>query len=155
MEEDMRAVIQCNPWSLLRNLQEDVTHLFDQKLVKRGESDQSTAAQWLPQVDIKETANQFIIAADLPGVVPNEIEVSMEQNVLTIKGERKLDHQMEGENYSRQERFVGTFYRRFTLPEQIDSDQIEARSKQGVLEIILPKKQQSMAKKIEIKALEE
>jgi HSP20 family protein len=151
-------MIRCNPWVLLRDIHEEANQLFDQKMVKEAnavchkeekETDLATH-QWVPRTDIKTVGNQYIILTDLPGISPDEIEISVEKNVLTLKGERKSTSKVEGENYSRQERFTGTFCRRFTLPEDVDSEQIGAKSKHGVLEIILPKKEELLSKKIDI-----
>ena len=107
-------------------------------------------SQWSPRVDIKEEPHQFIITADLPGVEPKEIEISMENNVLSIKGVRNLIRKNKEENYSRVERFSGTFYRQFTLPDHVNADSIKAAGKHGVLEIIIPKKERHVPKKIKV-----
>ena len=103
-----------------------------------------------PRVDIKEEAEQFIINADLPGINPKEIEISMENNVLTIKGIRTLERNVKEENYSKIERFSGSFYRQFTLPDHVNGEAIKANSKHGVLEIIIPKKERHVPKKITV-----
>lgn len=144
------AIVRYNPWALLRDIQGEVNELFDKGLVQNGDSSEIATAQWSPHVDIKEEADKFIIVADLPGVEPKDIQVSMENNVLAIKGERKLERKVKEETYSRMERFSGTFYRRFTLPEDAAGEKIQAKSKDGVLEVTIPKKERHVPKKIEV-----
>ena len=117
------AIIRYNPWSLLRDMQADL-------------SDVATG-QWVPQVDIKEKKNGFEIIADLPGV-------------LTLKGQREAEAKQEDENYSRVERSSGSFYRRFSLPDNVDSSQIRAKNKQGVLVLTIPKKEPKRPQEINI-----
>lgn len=144
-------IIRYQP--LLRDIQNEINQLFQRS---RQDNDPSNSAlsQWAPQVDIKEEADKFIVTADLPGVEPKDIEVSMENNVLTIKGERHLERAEEGKSYSRLERFSGTFCRQFSLPDSIENEKIQAKSKNGVLAIIVPKKEREMARKIEVKSEE-
>jgi HSP20 family protein len=130
------AIIRYNPWSLLRDMQADL-------------SDVATG-QWVPQVDIKEKKNGFEIIADLPGVPPENIKVSMDSNVLTLKGQREAEAKQEDENYSRVERSSGSFYRRFSLPDNVDSSQIRAKNKQGVLVLTIPKKEPKRPQEINI-----
>ena len=107
---------------------------------------------WMPAVDILEKKDAFEIHVDLPGISKSDVNVSMDKNELAIRGERT--HQLEqndDNNYFRTERVHGSFYRRFTLPESADGDNIQATIKQGVLEVIVPKKEISKPKFIEIK----
>ncbi|MCS5710565.1 Hsp20 family protein [Candidatus Berkiella aquae] len=108
-------------------------------------------AAWVPKVDIKEEEKEFVVYADIPGVDPNEIEIEMDGNILTVKGERKSEQEEKGKQYYRLERKTGKFYRQFTLPESVDSSKISAKTKNGVLAIHLPKAQESKhARKITI-----
>ncbi|SFW30437.1 Hsp20/alpha crystallin family protein [Luteibacter sp. UNCMF366Tsu5.1] len=107
---------------------------------------------WAPRVDIREEAGRFLILADVPGVELSDIEIQMEKNVLTLKGERKtFTSEAEGK-FSRVERSVGTFKRSFTLPESADADGITASGGNGVLEIAIPKKAESAPRRITINA---
>ena len=106
---------------------------------------------WKPYVDIKEEAERFLIRADVPGVDAKDIDVSMENSVLSIKGERMTFSKEEKEEYTRIERLQGQFYRRFTLPDTADATNIQARCKNGVIEIEIPKKKKDLLKKIPIK----
>ena len=109
-------------------------------------------SQWAPRVDIKEEPSRFVIQADIPGVDPAQIEIHMEKGVLTIKGERKQESTSEADKYTRLERTHGLFYRRFSLPDSANPEQISATGKHGVLEIVIPKRPETTARKIEIKA---
>lgn len=141
------------PWGILNQFYRDLNQVFGQ-LESRPGSDYSSVATsaWVPAVDIKEEIYQFLIEADIPGVDLNEIEVSMEAGILTIKGERKLENQMEGKDYKRVERLHGTFYRRFSLPDTADSENITATGKNGVLRITIPKKEKAQPRKIAIQS---
>jgi HSP20 family protein len=108
-------------------------------------------SHWRPAVDIKEEDNRFVIYADLPGVDPKDIEITMEQGVLTLKGKRFEETKEEREGYKRVERVSGNFYRRFSLPETADAERIEAEGKNGVLQITLPKHEKVQARKITVK----
>lgn len=107
---------------------------------------------WTPSVDIVEEAGRFVVYADIPGVDPENVEMTVEDNTLSIKGEResvKTD-KAEDDSYKRVERFRGTFSRRFTLPDTADVDKISASGKNGVLEIVIPKKAAVQARRITV-----
>ncbi len=144
------AVVRYQPWSLLNQLQKELERNY-----QGASGDGSIAtAEWAPAVDIKEEADKFVLHADIPGVKPEEINVSMEDGVLTIKGEKKTEATTEQEGYKRVERSYGSFYRRFSLPDTANPDAISARSKHGVLEITIPKREAVQPKKITV-AIEE
>ncbi len=106
---------------------------------------------WHPALDVEETDDSFIVRMDLPGMNKKDIHVSLDNNVLTIQGERKREKEEKDANYYCTERFHGSFRRSFTLPSQVDPDQIKADYKNGVLTVTLPKKEEAKARKIEIK----
>ncbi len=137
-----------NPLSLLEQLQREMASVFNTPSV---ESNFSTE-EWAPAVDIKETDNEFVIHADLPGVKSEDIDVTAEDGILTIKGERESNKTQEKENYKRIERFSGHFLRRFTLPDSADLEKISAKTKDGVLELVIPKVEKVKPKRIEVKA---
>ncbi len=140
------AITRYEPWGLLSQLQREL---------ERGAAEGSTAtAEWAPAVDIKEDANRFVIHADIPGVKPEEIDISMEDGVLTIKGEKKSESKTEKEGYKRVERTYGSFYRRFSLPDTANADAISASSKHGVLEVVIPKREAVQPKKISVSSAE-
>jgi len=144
------AIIRYEPWNLLNQLQQELERSRDDK---SGEGAVATA-EWAPTVDIKEEADKFVIHADIPGVKPEDIEVSMEAGVLTVKGEKESEAKTEKEGYKRVERTYGSFYRRFSLPDTADGDAINAKCKHGVLEITIPKREAVKPKRISVAAEE-
>ena len=141
-------LIRHEPWDLLNEL----NNLFQNNTNRASKRDDSKveSSRWLPAVDIKEEPNQFILYVDIPGVDPNHVDISMENNVLTIKGSREDTQKEDNHSYHRIERTKGIFYRRFTLPEPADAEQIKAKSKQGVLEIAIGKKKIAQSRKIQV-----
>ena len=137
-----------NPWSLLDTLQRE---LYNPEITRLSNDDASVAtANWAPSVDISENDKAFTLLADIPGVDPKDIDISMEKGVLTIKGERSSENVEEGENFRRVERQSGQFYRRFNLPDTPDADKIVAKSEHGVLKIIIPKQEVAISRRIEV-----
>ena len=143
----MSLVRYNNPWNLLNTLQRE---LYNPAFENSDDASVATA-NWAPSVDISENETEFTLLADIPGVAPEDIDISMEKGVLTIKGERKTENVEEGENYRRVERQSGQFYRRFTLPDSADADKIEAKSEHGVLKITIPKQEVALSRRIEVK----
>jgi len=150
------TLTRYEPWTVLDRLQKELggTGLYDSLFSDRVDSDSSNIAtsHWRPAVDISEEEDRFVIHADLPGVDPKDIEITMENGVLSLKGERSSEIKDESKGYSRIERAHGTFYRRFSLPDSADADRIEAKGKNGVLEITLPKHEKQQAKRISVKS---
>jgi HSP20 family protein len=120
------SLVRYNPWSLLDQLNRELSNPLS--VDYRNDDANVATATWSPSVDITENDNAFVLHADIPGVKPEEIEVSMDNGVLTIKGERKTEEKTEKENFRRVERQYGMFYRRFSLPDTADADKIEAHS---------------------------
>jgi HSP20 family protein len=148
--EAIMAITRYEPWNWLNQLQSEL-----ERAPIWGSSEGSVAtAAWAPAVDIKEEKDRFVLHADLPGVQPEETDVSMEDGVLTIKGEKKSEAVTEREGYKRVERTYGSFHRRFSLPDTANADEIVAKSKNGVLEIIIPKRQAVQPKKITVTSVE-
>ena len=142
------------PWSALRHLQNEMGRVFDNAVAGAEDGSNVVTSRWTPAVDIQEDNERFVITADVPGVEPNDIEVTMENGVLTIKGERKLETRNEGgdNGYRRVERVYGSFYRRFTLPDTADAEAISANGKHGVLEVVIPKRAAVQPKRIAVSA---
>jgi len=145
------SIIRYEPWNLISQFQNDLNKVFEQRTLNRDDQSTVETSHWMPQVDIKEEANRFVLLADIPGVDPKNIEVSMENGVLTVRGERETESKQEGEGYTRIERAKGTFYRRFALPDTADSENISAHGKHGVLEVVIPKREKAKPRKIEVK----
>ena len=139
------------PWSAMRQIQNEMSRVFDRAVAGAEDGSNVVTSRWTPAVDIREDSGQFTITADVPGVEPGDIEVTMENGVLTIKGERKLETRDEGDNgYRRVERVYGSFYRRFTLPDTADAEAISATGKHGVLEVVIPKRAALQPKRIAV-----
>ena len=148
------ALTSYEPWNLLDRFNQQLNQLaYNDKSLANGDSDYSNVvtSHWRPAVDIKEEAERFFITADLPGVDPKDIDITMENGILTIKGERKSEVRDEKEGYKRVERVSGTFYRRFSLPDTADAERIEAKGNHGVLEVVIPKHEKVQPRKIEVK----
>ena len=150
-------VVRYEPLNTLRRFQDEVNRLFNDGgaygLNGSLDADRSSVATsaWTPAVDIKEEAQRYVITADVPGVEPKDIDITMENGVLTIKGERRSEASTDGNGYKRVERSYGGFYRRFSLPDTADSEGISARSEHGVLEVVIPKKEALQPRRIEVK----
>jgi HSP20 family protein len=143
-------IISYEPWGALRTLRDDVNRLLEGSY---GSDDGSSVvtSRWAPAVDIKEEPGRFVIHADIPGVDPKDIEVTLEHGTLTIRGERKLERSDGGEDrYRRVERVHGSFYRRFSLPDTADAEKVQATGRNGVLEIVIPKQAAVQPKRIEV-----
>lgn len=141
-----------NPlWNTTSAFPADVRQMFE-RIFQNEEGDGSNVvtSQWAPRVDIKEEDQHFVIYADVPGVDPADIEVSMEKGILTIKGERTVEKTEQNGRFTRVERTHGSFHRRFALPDSADADNISATGKHGVLQIVIPKKAEKAARRITI-----
>lgn len=134
-----------------QGMSNDVRHVLN-RVFLQAEGNQSTeqTTQWAPMVDIREEETRFVILADIRGVDPAGIEVSMDKSMLTIKGERTAGGAQDNGKLTRQERVHGVFQRRFALPESADANSIRAHGRHGVLEIVVPKKAATMPRRITI-----
>lgn len=137
------TILRYEPWALVSRFQQQL----DQAL--NGET---STVSWIPQVDIREEAERFVVTADVPGVEPKDIEITAEKGVLTVRGQRSAEKKTEGEGYSRVERASGSFLRRFTLPETADAEAIKATHVNGVLELSIPKRAQEQPRRITVQA---
>lgn len=142
-------ITRYEPWSLLNLMQRD----FERVTGQNGSGDVSTSvADWVPAVDIIEEKDRFVLRADLPGVSADDIDVNMDDGVLSLSGERSLETNSEVDGLRRVERASGKFYRRFHLPDTADADEISAKSANGILEISIPKVPQVQARRITVEA---
>jgi len=147
------SLIKYEPYSLLDQLQREFFRNSNLPYSQESSNDDSSnieVSDWRPAVDIKEEKDRYVIHADLPGVQAKNIDITMEDGILTLKGERATNKEEEHEGYKRVERVYGTFYRRFSLPDTADTDRIEAKSKDGVLEIVVPKQEKVQPRRIEV-----
>lgn len=145
-------VIKYDPFRELRSLHDEMNRLFSGSTPDRGEF---ARGAWSPNVDIYEDKEHLFVEAELPGMQREDFEVSVENSVLTLKGERKFEKKTEGDNYHRVERSYGSFTRQFTLPQTITAEGAVADFENGVLKVSLPKREETKARKIEIKAAKE
>ena len=142
------SLVRYRPISFMDQLHKDL----DRFIEHRCGDDQTTAsvADWAPAVDIREDDERFIIDADIPGVDPSNIQITMENGVLTLAGERLAKAGDKSEGYRRVERVAGRFHRRFTLPDTADAEGITARSEHGVLEVSIPKHPRVQPRRINV-----
>ncbi len=146
------AITQYDPWNRLNQLTREMERVFDRRAVDADESTQSATADWVPAVDIKEEENRFLVVADIPGVDPSDIEITMDNGLLTIRGERSSENTEEREGFKRVERSRGTFYRRFALPDTADVENVTAKGKHGVLEVVIPKQERAQPRRVTVDA---
>lgn len=144
------SLVRYEPWNAMEQLRREMGRMFEGHSSSEEGSSIATS-DWVPAVDIQETEKDFLIHADIPGVDPNNIDVHMEEGMLTIKGERESESKEERKGYKRVERQRGSFYRRFSLPDTANADKISAQSKNGVLEITIPKQEKTSPRKIQVK----
>lgn len=139
--------MRYEPWGLMNQLNREMNQFF--RVPNEGSNSESVS-DWHPAVDIQENDEAYILHADIPGVDPKDIEIDMEDGVLSIRGERHIDKEEESENYRRVERVRGSFYRRFSLPDSVDAERITARSSHGVLEVTIPKQEKLKPRRITV-----
>jgi HSP20 family protein len=132
------------PWSLLNRLNRDLDGFL-------GTPSEASVA-FIPAVDVQEEKDRYVVKADLPGVKPEDIEVTAEKGILTLRGERKAEKRDNAEGYERLERVSGSFTRRFALPENVQGDAIKAKFTHGVLEVSIPKQPVVPAKRVTVEA---
>ena len=144
-------LVTYDPFRELRTLQDELNLVFSSTLGRSGETALGRGA-WNPNVDIFENKDQIVLEAELPGISPDDVNISIENNVLTIHGERKFEKKDEGENFHRVERSYGSFTRSFTLPPTVSSDNVAATFENGVLRLELAKREEAKPRRIEIKA---
>ena len=142
------TIVRYEPWTLLSRFQQH----FERALGDTLEDAPSASVSWIPHVDIREEAERFVVAADLPGVEAKDINVTAEKGVLTVRGERRSEKKSSADGYERVERATGTFLRRFTLPETADAEAIKATHVNGVLEVTIPKRAQEQPRRITVQA---
>jgi HSP20 family protein len=141
-----------DPFREMEGLQRGINRLFDDASSARAQGQEGAGAMWAPAVNTYEDKEAFLLSCDLPGMDQKDVKLNLDNNLLTISGTRKLEHEDKRENYQRVECFFGTFSRSFTLPATVDAGKIEASMENGVLSIRLPKQEESKPKQISIKA---
>jgi len=145
------AVIRWTPFRELSTVQERMNKLFEDAMRAPYRSDEAFAPPaWAPAVDIFETGKEIVMKAELPEMQEKDIDIKVEDNVLSLTGERRMSKEVKEENYHRIERSYGSFSRSFTLPRTVDREGIKAAYKDGVLTVTLPKKEEVKPKQIKI-----
>ena len=144
------ALVRWEPVRELTSLQTDMNRLFNSFFDTPTAGNGGAARRWIPAMDVVETDEHFVLKADLPGLAEDDVHVEVEDNVLTVSGERKAEHESRKEGYYRVERSYGVFTRTLTLPEGVDGDSIKASFDKGVLEVRIPKPEQRKPRKVAI-----
>lgn len=143
---------RMNPFRELEEMERRLSTLFGRQSVRPdGEKEAMTMAEWSPLVDITEDEKEYVIKAEVPDVKKEDIKLTVENNVLSISGERKTEKEEKGKRYHRVERTYGSFMRSFTLPEDADGTKVSADYKDGMLNVCLPKSEKAKPKSIEVK----
>lgn len=146
----MISMAEITIWRPFQELRKEVDRLFQEFFGKSYFPERWEGIEWVPSIDVSETEDEIIVKADIPGVKPEDIEINLVDNVLTIKGEKKREKEEKKENFYRVERYCGTFMRSIQIPSEVDVEKIKAQYKDGVLKVTLPKKPESKGKTIKI-----
>jgi HSP20 family protein len=146
----MKNLVTYDPFRELRSLQRDVNRLLGGTFERGGS--EMISGQWNPSVDISENKDSIVLEAELPGMSPDDVNISIENNVLTIQGERRFEKKQDEDNFHRVERSYGSFTRSFTLPPTVSSENVDAAFENGMLRLTLAKREEAKPRKIEIKA---
>jgi HSP20 family protein len=144
------SITRYDPFRDLRSLQEEVNRLFSSNLSRSFADEGMARGAWAPNVDIYENKDQIVIEAELPGMNREDFEITVENNVLTLRGERRFEKKEESDNYHRVERAYGSFTRSFTLPQTVSGEGASAEYKNGVLKVVLAKREEVKPRRIEI-----
>ncbi len=139
-----------DPFRDLRSLQDEVNRLFSTSLSRSFGDENIASGAWNPNIDIYENKDQIVLEAELPGMNREDFHLTVENNVLTLRGERRFEKKSEQDNYHRVERAYGSFSRAFTLPQSVSDEEAQAEYKNGVLRVTLPKREEVKARRIEI-----
>lgn len=145
------SIVRYDPFRELRSLNEEMNRLFSLSMPRNFEDEGFARGSWNPGVDIYENKDQIVLEAELPGMKREDFELTIENNVITLRGERKFEKKEETDNYHRVERAYGAFSRSFTLPQTVSGENATADFKNGVLRVTLPKREEVKARRIEVK----
>jgi HSP20 family protein len=144
------SIVRWEPLRELSSLQNEMNRLFNTAFDTPETTGGGALRRWMPAMDLVETAEHFVLRADLPGMTVEDLKIELEDNVLTVSGERRAEHESEKEGYHRVERAFGSFARTLTLPKGVDAEAISASFDKGVLEVRIPKPEQRKPRRIEI-----
>ncbi len=143
-------IVKYDPFKEFRGLQEDMARIFSGVAPLRVDREEMLNGAWAPKVDIYENKDNLVLEAELPGMNRGDFELSFENNMLTLSGERKFEKKTEGDNYHRIERSYGAFTRSFTLPQTVTAEGARAEFNNGILHVTLAKREDTKARKIEV-----
>jgi HSP20 family protein len=144
------AIVRWEPLRELSTLQNEMNRLFGTVFDAPAQTNGGTLRRWMPAMDLLETGDHFVLRADLPGLSEEDVNIEVEDRVLTVSGERKAEHTESKEGYQRVERAFGSFSRSLTLPEGVDAEAVSASFDKGVLEVQIPKPEERKPRKISI-----
>jgi HSP20 family protein len=144
----MRTISRFEPFRGISSAQEQINRMLDRAFERAGE--EASLSAWAPAVDIFETEHELVVKADLPEIDPKNLDIRVENNILTIRGERKFEKKVNEENYLRVERAYGSFERSFTLANTVNPEAIKAEYQQGVLTLTIPKREEAKPKQIKV-----
>ncbi len=145
----MKAITRWEPFRNFPTLQDQMNRFFEDSFF-RFPGEESSLATWAPAVDIYEEGDNLVLKADLPDINEKDLDLRIENNTLTLRGERKFEKKVQEENYLRVERRYGSFSRSFSLPNTVNTEAIKAEYKNGVLTVVLPKREESKPKQIKV-----
>jgi HSP20 family protein len=148
----MRTIARWEPIRGISSLQEQINRLFGDVAFRGG--DDSALSSWSPAVDIYETEHELVVKADLPEVDPKDLDIRVENNILTIRGDRKFESKVNEDNYLRVERAYGSFSRSFSLANTVSTESIKADYNNGVLTLTIPKREEAKPKQIKVNVTE-
>lgn len=144
------SITRYDPFRDLRTLQDEVNRLFSTNLSHNYSDEGIGRGAWNPSIDIFENKDHIVLEAELPGMNREDFDLSIENNVITLRGERRFEKKNDSDNYHRVERAYGSFTRSFTLPQTVDAEGAQAEYRNGVLRVTLPKREEVKARRIEI-----
>ena len=148
----MSTIVRWDPFKEVATLQDRMNRVFGEAWGRTHRPDEDyISGSWMPAVDVRESKDALEISTELPGIEPKEVEVSVENGVLTLKGSRQFEKATEGETYHRVERAYGSFERSFSLPTNVDPERVQAVYRHGVLHLTLPKREEAKPRSISIK----
>jgi len=145
----MTTITRWDPFRDVSSFRDQMNRLFEGTL-SRGRAADSALTAWAPAVDLYETENELVIKTDLPDIEEKDLDIRVENNMLTLRGERKFEQTVSEDNYLRVERSYGTFNRSFSLPNTVDAEAIQAEYRNGVLTVRMPKREESKPRQIKV-----
>jgi HSP20 family protein len=145
----MTTITRWDPFREIASFRDQINRLFEDSFA-RGRSADSDLTVWAPAVDIYETENELVLKADLPDINEKDLDIRVENNMLTLRGERKFEKTTSEDNYLRVERSYGTFSRSFSLPNTVNAESIQADYRNGVLTVRMPKREESKPRQIKV-----